>query len=762
MSNALNTYLLDLHTVNWQHVPIDVEVTTPATMHHILVVDCSGSMWGTLDKIRAHLKAKVLELASGGDNTLTLIWFSSSGQYGVALRAVKIATLTNLAEVHRRIDQELYTRGATGFKQPIEEATLLAKELSKTGAVNFFFLSDGMENCWPRTEVIAAVERLQPFVSSATVFEYGTWADRQLLLQMAEKLGGVHAYGKDLPDYQAVVERAVSTPVMLAAKKIELEGPHEGVAVAILADGTSVVLEVRDNQVTAPVGTAHVAWLTGIKGTPGSSTAMPALQTLYHLAAAHSLRGDAQGTRDVLKRIGDVELIDIYTSAFGKEAIWAFAEKARERAKLPGEELAKIGFDPSYMPPADALTIFDVLSLVEDTGWKVVDPEIGYKRIGRAKVDANLRLTPEEVAEVERLSEALKGEKDVAKVAELAAKIDALTNKPAPLRFVDDETPETPTFSVEDVVTNEDRPNISIRVRRPGTVDISSRIPDELKDKIPAIFPTYVWRTYTLVRDGFINMPTLTIQGTDLSLVKALEEATKTRRLREGAYSTMPISVQAVAAIDLDLTKIPLINLLQLQKPDPRAVAEAQADLLSLQAAVKVAKHKLSELKPEKSLSFAALYGEDGAKFLASIGITDGGFHPRVLQTESTDVYVARVLELKVKGFSSLPSVAKVREQIQTKRLTPVGKLMAPAVAEFDKYTAAPESITALETVVKGLRRSVAKTQRQLARLKYPALVGGAWFFSSFDEKEIELNFSRHPDLKTTMTFDLKEVEEKI
>jgi Mg-chelatase subunit ChlD len=164
----------------------------PTSVNHIAIVDCSGSMYGELDKLRASLKAKLPKLLREGD-TLSLIWFSGRGQFGPILEGETIASLRDLANVNRVIDLWLRPQGLTGFKEPLDEAVKMITRVSQKNKNPFalFFMSDGMDNQWPRADVLKAVERVAGNLVSSTFVEYGNYADRQMLTAMAERAGVV-------------------------------------------------------------------------------------------------------------------------------------------------------------------------------------------------------------------------------------------------------------------------------------------------------------------------------------------------------------------------------------------------------------------------------------------------------------------------------------------------------------------------------------------------------------------------------------------
>src|SRR5690348_3258598 len=75
---------------------------TVGVTHHIACVDCSGSMYDAIPRIREDLKKKLPTMLSEKD-TFSLIWFSGRGQYGVILEGEPVATLPDLQRVNQAI-----------------------------------------------------------------------------------------------------------------------------------------------------------------------------------------------------------------------------------------------------------------------------------------------------------------------------------------------------------------------------------------------------------------------------------------------------------------------------------------------------------------------------------------------------------------------------------------------------------------------------------------------------------------------------------
>ncbi len=196
--------------------------------NHVVVIDCSGSMSYELPKIREQLKRKLPKLLREKD-TISVVWFSGRGQFGTLLEAEPVATLTDLKDVENAIDRWLRPTGMTGFKEPLEEIPNLVARVSKKtpGSVfSLFFMSDGCDNQWPRQDVLKAVEKAGSSVASAIFVEYGYYADRPLLTQMAEKSGGALIFAEDFDRYVPAFEAAIQKR-QSGAKRVEAKIPGD-------------------------------------------------------------------------------------------------------------------------------------------------------------------------------------------------------------------------------------------------------------------------------------------------------------------------------------------------------------------------------------------------------------------------------------------------------------------------------------------------------------------------------------------------------
>jgi hypothetical protein len=567
----------------------------PSAVNHIVVIDCSGSMSWDLPKIRAQLKSKLPKLM-GKDDTITIIWFSGRGQCGILLEAEAVASLTDLQAVNRAIDRWLQPVGLTGFKEPLEKVAEAISSIRKKNSNPFslFFMSDGCDNQWGKAEILKAVDIAGVGLSSATFVEYGFYADRPLLTAMAEKAGGTlifaDAFDKYEPQFEATLSKKVS-----GAKRVSVRIPENVICnfAFTVADGDLTTYAVENGFANIPEDTKTLYYFTDFSATaqhlPKSAESDA---VLYAALSLYSLRMKAGVVLDILKFLGDVNFIDRFGTCFGKQRYSEFMGMAKDAAFNPGLRFVS-GVDYDRVPPDDAFTVLDLLEMLQGSEDNMVcfdHPDFEYSRIGRARVNADAYLSAEEQVRVAQLSEQIGKEKKVTEQKRLQAELDAIISAKKPLEFEPD-AGDKGMYSIRDLVYNEDRPNVSIRIRKTGKVDITSKVPAEHKRKLPPKFPTFIYRTYTIVKDGLINIKRLPVR-VDKATADKIKVATGTtfKKARgEDLYDGV-----------LTLDTLPVVNRKMVKEASAKALFQLQWDLMVSRAAQKVFKAYKDELMEKK------------------------------------------------------------------------------------------------------------------------------------------------------------------
>lgn len=753
-----------------------VSVQKSVKVNYLVVLDCSGSMWNELPKIREQLKRKLPKLL-GLEDTLSIIWFSGRGQCGILLEAEAVSTLTDLTVVNQAIDRWLNPIGMTGFKEPLQEVSTLIKRIKgkqSDAKFSLFFMSDGCENQWPRNEVLAAVETAASGLSSATFVEYGYYADRPLLTAMAERSGGQLIFANGFDSYQPAFEAAMGKKVSGAAKvEVKVPGYAVGGFVFTVSNGELTTYAVEDFKAHLPEDILEF-WYVEPSVHPyndkvSNKSEEKVLAAAYAAISLYSVRMNSDLVFIFLKALGDVNFIERFSTCFGKQKYSEYMDSAKVAAFDPKLRFTK-GWDPKKVPADDAYTVLDLLKLLasDDSNHVLFEhPDFKYSKIGRSRLDAAEVLTPEEQAQVTEITAKMAKEKKAGEIKKLQEALAAIMDsKQGGLKFVTNPAPEG--YSISNLVYNADRPNVSIHVQKQGTVDLTGRIPDEFKGKIPEIFPTFVHKNYTVTKDGLNNIEVLPVRVTEATAKKLAD------LLPSEAKPTNISMANGLVTGVINLKALPIINRKMVTAVSAKALFELQYELLKTKAGQKVYKDYLEDRFPKKASATAeATYGADGAKWLLEQGFGPNGYAPlHTVSAESTDVYMGKELKVSVPGFSSLPKVADVKSRIaSSKKQTTAGNLMAPYVAEVETYLKSDEYAKAVdkdvafkawvESRAKNATTQARKIMYDMACIKFSVIVGQVWprEFASLDENTLNVKLD---GIDTECKVEMKEVAIKI
>jgi hypothetical protein len=678
----------------------------PPPTHHIAVVDCSGSMYADLPKLREQLKKKLPKLIAEGD-TFSCIWFSGKKQCGILLEAEKLHNAADLQTVNQVIDRWLVPVGLTGFKDPLELAKKLCDKLRAEGPNPFslFFMSDGHDNQDRRDEILKAVADVGGVVAAATFVEYGYYADRQLLSSMAQAAGGAHIFAEDFDGFIVSMEKCLSKQAP-SAPRVEIDlgtDVIEGIAYA-LDDGDVYAYAVQGGKVSVPEHVKEVHFLAS-SALGKAKESKTDLAPNYAALAIFATRMKSKIVFPILKDLADVEFINAYCNCFGKQAYSAFVALATEAA-FDAKKRFKKGRDPNRLPREDAFTVLDLLAMLQEDGAKLLldTPGFRYAKIGRARVDA---------------------EGD-----------DALV-------FIRREKPEG--YDIVNLTFNQARPNVSVLVKRDGVVGLTSKSPPP---KLPNPFPTFQFKNYAIIKDGLVNVERLPARISGATLGK-ISEMYKEGLVPFGVFVDWPKDASSANDVVFDLRALPIMNRKSVKETSAKDYFTHAFKVEKSKAKQKVLNAYVDEhVEKKKNEGYAFVYGADAAAFLQAVGITqEGGYAPPHTTGAplTGDFYMAKTLKASLKGLSSLPKLDEVRAG----KGGMGGKLMKPYIEEVDEFLASkavkgaadPKAVIAawLEGGQKAARKAAREGMLGLAKLGFNIIVGQVWFseFASLDETSL-------------------------
>jgi hypothetical protein len=740
---------------------VSQEVNSTATVevakktNHILVVDVSGSMSWELPKIRTQLKNKLSNLMKDGD-TISIVWFSGSREAGILKEEIEVKSLKTLSDLNDAIDKWLHPVGLTAFLKPLQLVKEIVERVKKNrpGSVfSMIFLTDGCNNDCPWGDVTKELKSLEADIAASTFVEYGYYADSRALTQMATILGGEKISCNGFDDYEPMFANKISKSIR-GGKKVVVDITDRYLydfAFSVSEDGSVILYGINDNKILVGPEVKEVFFFSpsAVGGTLNTDIA---LYAAIYVLSDKLLNDDAE---KIFYQLGDNFYYRMLANAFGKQKLNAFKNAIKDCVADASKRFPDGGRAAIQKVDDNAYCLMNLiadLGGIENCLFYAGHPDFVYNRIGRKTVARGENLSE---ADKKRISEA-KNVEEITKITE------ELKQKNVELEFVN--TDPDRGYPVTDLVWNEERANLSLRIRIEGKAILPAN-----KFNINEV-ATYKYRTFTLIKDGIVNVEKLPVSYNN--------EVIETLNNNDVQYIVSGVQVGSNKddlRVIIDLTSLPLVNRGMVRSISAKELAIQEWELLKLQAEKKVFDYYRKALYPKESKSFIELIGQEAADWLKTIGITDyNGFAPLVDLEESTDFYMSVNLATKIKGLSSLGKVEDVVAKLKSgAALKPGEAIMADSVKKYlavldsELYTASTADLqkemlknylTSKSTESNKKKRNA---MQEIAQIKFALILSKKWFkeFKTFDENTLNLKLDGQ-DL--AFTFDLNEKEVKI
>lgn len=730
-----------------------VVVSKPVPVNFIINIDVSGSMSWELNEIRKQLKNKLPNLIKEGD-TVSIIWFSGNRDAGILKEEVEIKSLTNLKDLNDAIDRFLKPIGLTAFAKPLELTKEVIGRIKKNRPNSIFsllFLTDGYNNDCSWSEVTKQLSTLTTDLSSSTFIEYGLYADSKRLTEMAETLGGEKISASNFEDYDVIFADKISKNLTSTKKvTIDIVDNKHNFVFSVSDDNEVLVYGVNNGQILINDNIEKIYYfsefpLSDNELTFTSETNKDLAKVLYsaiYVLSDRTLNNDVELIYSVL---GDKHTFDLFNNSFGKQKLNQYKQYIKECVSDETKRFVK-GRIEDLVLDENTYCFLDLINDLSAEGnlFYPNHEDFNYKRIGAKKVSSANKISKElaeKIAQCDNLNE-------------LQALVqEELDSIPGELKFINNEPNKG--YKLSDLVYNESRCNLSVRVKFNGYVDLPTN-----QFGIQRI-NTFIYRTFTLVKDGILNISKLPVTLTPETIAKI------------GLYVNLKNVTEDI--ITIDFSSLPIINRSMVKSISATDLAKQEWSLLKLQANKKVYDHYDKTLFPKVSKGFIDTYGKEAEEYLKSIGITDfNGFAPKTTNAESTDFYMSVLLDTKIAGYSSLPKVADVIAKVEgNKPLKPTELLMVDAINDYNNQVNSElyksQDLDTQKSILEKWLKKVKlyfetekrQTMLEIAKIKFGLILSKGWFkeFSSFDENTLELDID---DKKVKFTFDLKEEEVKI
>jgi hypothetical protein len=348
--------------------------------HRIFVIDCSGSMYGTIDTIRTHLKNKIPSLTKPGDY-ISIIWFQHEFHCGCLQEHVNVSSLGELKDLNLAMDRFLQSGGGTHFTEAMELANNIAGKYPEENA-QIFFLTDGMEN----NKSDATRNAFRNADAATILVMYGWYTDEDYLRELAEASNGVLLFSKEFEKLSHSIDTHLANEVVGNSNLVEV--PCEGAFTIV--DQELKVYKSLNGIAKVPIGNTYTLYL-GI-----DKELSVDIDSEYYMNLWYAVKSRNQDLVWALfKQSNDVYMINQFTNCFTRQEYVNFEEECKQSV-LDESKRYRLGRKPNYVPKEDCFTVIQLLNLLAEDVKARMYPyhkSFTYERISR-KVEQKEQFYP--------------------------------------------------------------------------------------------------------------------------------------------------------------------------------------------------------------------------------------------------------------------------------------------------------------------------------------------------------------------------------
>ena len=701
-----------------QEVKVKKVVVKKGPINFIWIYDRSGSMTWLLPELTKQLIDLSKKLEKG--NILSLGWFSGEGDFNWVFKGFKITDDSDYKALEKAIKDNSSSRNTTCFSEILQDADVVIKDLSVfSKTFSFHFFTDGypvVSNYQKElSSIFSAIKKIKGRIQTSMFVSYGAYFNKELMGQMAEKLGSILVSSSQILDYGLSLNRLI--------KLTENSEPREEISplvskplsvFTITDQGIVIYTPDEDGKLyISPTkgDCTKVYYVSNEKPNKKSWTKLEATdinfgdnndqisQAMYAAALVMTQQTKSDIALEILGKIGDKAVIDSLNTAFQVEE-YGTVEQTINKAIQDVSLRFPSGRDTNYLPPTDAFCVFNVLNMLLDDDESAFFPyheKFKYERIGVAS----------------------------------AAKDDYA-------KFQADKKSKCP---FNNLTWHESRLNLSVQTRVNGTVDLKDRDGFSAKSfNLPVPYPTFVYRNFSFVKDGHTHIKVFYITSS---------EGTYKEFKNKGIVVDDTFKSDKIYGVDI--SKLPAINRkIADGKTSATDLCKAALQEHKLKAQIKALKYLKGQEVPADAKGAMDGLTDAQTAFLKANGVStdrDGSYSPPVTKEEPTDFYMAKFFDIALSGIATLPPVKKVQEKIASgKALTPSEVLLE---AGIKAWNARKGSVSGEEAKLKWFEGTIKDLQNQMKTLratiqmnKFAVILGKKWFdeFSSRENCELTID----------------------
>lgn len=674
------------------------------TVNHIWLYDRSGSMWESIKELTNQMIKLSRQIPKG--DTLSIGWYSSKGQRNFILKGFKISEDSDYDVLENAILNNNSTIGLTCFSEIIEDTAQVIEDLSIFSDVySFHMFTDGYDNSSSNKEIFDAISKIKGKLSSAMYVGFGYYYNKELLTKMAEHTGAMLIHSSMISDYSDSITRLVDLSGSSSPKQQVLPPVEDPMAVFTITPQGVILGSVNDDGMVSvsPQGERTQLYYVSTTAPDGADIIDVAnvgeddfdlMASLYASSLVLTQQMKTDVALEIVGGLGDKSFIDRVANSYTIDEYGAVEYKLEEAVNDQSKRYV-YGKDTNYLPKIDAFCVFDVVTkLMEDDDVSFYPYHDGfvYNKVSKPTV------TNDEYA-----------------------KFQAVDNPACPM---------------DDLVWHKNRLNLSVRAVINGSIDLRDKNGKSASDVgLSDNFPVFVYRNYTFIKDGVTNVKKFYV-STSLETKKYFED--------KGVVIDDGDDFDCDGIYGIDISGLPAIN---------RELAEGNTSATNLCKWLKRDMEISGELKSLKnflkvefdssSSDETKLINEQQKEFLVANGVDidrGGVYNPKVDVVDSSDMYIAKKFDVKIKGLSSLPSVNAVMKKINAdKKRTLSESVVEVGITSYEAFRETTDDedmrklwlnkeITRLKIEQKSLRQDIQRT-------KFSILLSKKWF-DEFDNRE--------------------------
>lgn len=670
-----------------------VEETSVERLHHIHILDRSGSMYSNIDRLVENVKQTIDFMAD--NDLISVIWFSGEGECKALLKGA-----TKSPDLFKLLDTMKSTLSCTCFSEPLQLANEVIDEL-KALCPNFsvtMFTDGETVTSHSREEeerrIFQQLEIMKDNVLALNTVGYGNYYNEDLLKRMASMtLFGRMIHSNDIEEYKDIWERQYRILSDCIPENISISSEYSCDIVYLTRNNTKlsknimemnyldkwknqffIVLPTDAKFITIKQGdTANKIEEINLK-TPVKMRKDTEKNFLYAYAYELYYAGRTDEALDILAQLKDKRLIDMQLNSFTSQERQAYLDNLKEA--IYNNSARDDSAPDNYIPAKDAFCLMDLIRLLAK-GNNYYIPSTNYNRIGRAVKDEF-----------------------------------NLFNKT-----------KTNNASFKDMVLNEKNLNISLMFNVEGVVKLNPRV--AARNGLPNEIQSKMYRNHTIIKDGKPNMDQMMVDMCKETYDTLQSMNTNLKMVREDSEDDKYI-------VSIDLYSIPVINRKYAEDKDPENLLEIVKKINEHKVMIKVLKeynksYQIYEDAYNEGREINGVkYTEEQLEILKEHGLDDKlryvGVSNKVADKNENDFYMTRSLECSLKGWSSIPKVSDIYDKKQAgKKLNEIGGYMADFIEEACR-------MTDLKSALESTKAELLDLTLELNTIKMAKILTGSWW----------------------------------